>query len=276
MILFVELLTSSRIQWTSRTSETRRRKSFTQPPTIMKKQPPSQPDLRYRLCTYPSTMDNQQFRTVKTRSSTRARLFALESFASTAGYVYYLLKAVETPATSVQTQNYLLSIFGVVYFARLNLMAQWILPREISMDELVFVNLVFVPAILFSFALLRGEISAGALLTSALLYTVGSFVNTYSELQRKYWKQRPENKGRCFMGGLFRFSRNVNYLGDVILFTGWAMLTGNWRNAWVPVFMFLSFYFHHIPGKEAYLAQRYRDEWPQYAAKTKSFVPYVC
>ena len=36
--------------------------------------------------------------------------------------------------------------------------------------------------------------------------------------------------------------------------------------------MFLSFYFHHIPDKEKYLAQRYAKDWPAYEASTKALV----
>ena len=100
-------------------------------------------------------------------------------------------------------------------------------------------------------------------------------LNSFSELQRKWWKARPENKGRCYTLGLFSLARNINYFGDVVLFGGWALATGAWWNAWAPVTMFLSFQFYHVPDKELYLAKRYEKDWPAYRASTKSLIPWV-
>jgi protein-S-isoprenylcysteine O-methyltransferase Ste14 len=55
---------------------------------------------------------------------------------------------------------------------------------------------------------------------------------------------------------MFSLSRNINYFGDTVLYTGWAAATGWWPNVWVPVLMTMSFYLFHIRDKEAYLAKR--------------------
>ena len=98
-------------------------------------------------------------------------------------------------------------------------------------------------------------------------------MNTWSEYERKLWKNEPGNRGRLFTGGLLRLSRNINYFGDVLLFAGWAIATDAWWNAWVPLAMGLSFHFHHIPDKEAYLSQKYSQDWPLYAGSTKGLIP---
>ena len=138
--------------------------------------------------------------------------------------------------------------------------------------------LVWLPGIIASFtigaAYAEEDLSPCLLLVSVIIYAIGSYLNTYSEMQRTWWKAGPENKGKCYTLGLFSLSRNINYLGDVILFSGWALVSYSWWNVWVPVVMGLSFYFHHIPDKEAYLAKRYSREWPSYVASTKSFVPF--
>jgi protein-S-isoprenylcysteine O-methyltransferase Ste14 len=159
---------------------------------------------------------------------------------------------------------------------RLNVMALWLLPREIAVEELTLVMLIWVPAILVSFALLTSidKISLTAAIVSVFLYGVGSILNTGSELERKVWKQH--HPGQCYTGGMFALSRNINYFGDTLLFAAWAMMTGCWWNLWVPIVMGLSFYYYHIPEKESYLAQKYKEQWPQYVARTKSFIPYVC
>ena len=80
------------------------------------------------------------------------------------------------------------------------------------------------------------------------------------------------------MLGLFSRSRNINYFGDSVLFTGWAIATGNWANAWAPIVMSLTFYYYHIPDhKGKYLAARYGNEWPVYTVQTPyAFIPLIC
>ena len=92
----------------------------------------------------------------------------------------------------------------------------------------------------------------------------------------RYWfKQKDSAKGKLFTGGLFSLSRNPNYLGDVINFSGLAMSTHTWWPSWIPLVMLLGFIFHHIPEKEAYLAERYESEWPAYSKRVKALVPGV-
>ena len=116
----------------------------------------------------------------------------------------------------------------------------------------------------------------GALDTVALaLYGVGSFLNSGSELQRKAWKARPENQGRLYTAGLFRLSRHVNYLGDVVLFSGFALLT---RSPWaglVPVLMAVMFVFVHIPVLDGYLRKRYGEEYVEWTRRSRKLVPFV-
>ncbi|MHA7775472.1 DUF1295 domain-containing protein [Roseibium sp. M-1] len=107
------------------------------------------------------------------------------------------------------------------------------------------------------------------------LVLAGSFLNTWSELQRKWWKQDPANRGRCYTGGLFAWSMHINYFGDTVLFTGWAFLTHSLIALAVPGFMAISFIFFHIPALDAYLAERYGAAFEDYAARTRKFVPFL-
>lgn len=106
-----------------------------------------------------------------------------------------------------------------------------------------------------------------------LLY--GSYLNTASELQRRAWKALPSSKGRCFTGGLFAYSMHINYFGDSILFTGWAMLTASVWAFSIPLLMTVLFIYYHIPPLDAYLSDRYGEEFRAYARKTAKFVPFL-
>jgi steroid 5-alpha reductase family enzyme len=107
------------------------------------------------------------------------------------------------------------------------------------------------------------------------LVLVGSGLNSGSELQRWAWKKDAANQGHCYTKGLFAWAMHVNYFGDTVMFTGWAMLT---RSPWaliLPAVMAMTFVFFHIPALDAYLADRYGDEFRAYASRTAKFVPFL-
>lgn len=104
---------------------------------------------------------------------------------------------------------------------------------------------------------------------------LGSYLNTASEVQRKWWKADPANKGKCYTEGLFRYSMHINFFGDSVSFTGWALITGVLWSLAVPLFMTVAFIFYHIPALDRYLEGRYGDLFREYAKRTKKFMPFV-
>lgn len=107
------------------------------------------------------------------------------------------------------------------------------------------------------------------------LYVAGSVLNTGSELQRKRWKQAPGHQGRLYTGGLFRYAVHVNYFGDLVLFTGFALVTGRPWALVIPALMACIFRFGNIPPLERHLAQRYGAEFTRYSARTARLVPFI-
>jgi steroid 5-alpha reductase family enzyme len=109
----------------------------------------------------------------------------------------------------------------------------------------------------------------------ALLYVVGSYVGTASEYSRHLWKTRPENRGHLYTEGLFRYSRHINYFGDLLLFCGFAVLTRQLWTGIVPLVMGLNFVLFLIPAQDSYLATRYGVEFDDYSRRTKKLVPLL-
>lgn len=213
----------------------------------------------------------------------RANVFAVECVLITSCYfvVLYTPDLIWSglPAPSARPRCTLLAFFGAAYMMRLNVMARWLLPRELAAEELTVVPL-WIAGIMLSICLgalpLEQPMSAEIAICSTVFFCLGSWLNTWSELQRKWWKAMQENRGRCYTQGLFSLSRNINYFGDVVLFGAWAGVSQRWWNAWIPLTMAASFYFHHIPDKEKYLCERYGKDWPDYEQRTKSFIPFLC
>ena len=112
-------------------------------------------------------------------------------------------------------------------------------------------------------------------IVALILLLLGSWLNTYSELQRKWWKQNPENQGHCYTKGLFSLSMHINYFGDVVLFTGWCLLSGNLWTLLLPLMMAWMFISIHIPGLDQHLATRYGTEYTAYSRTTKKLIPWI-
>ena len=108
-----------------------------------------------------------------------------------------------------------------------------------------------------------------------LLFLTGSFLNTASEYFRFSWKQKKENTGHLYTGGLFKYARHINYFGDIVLFTGMAMVAHQIQLLIIPISMAFVFVVILIPLKEDYLKDKYGNEYISYAASTKKLIPLI-
>ncbi|MBW2217206.1 MAG: DUF1295 domain-containing protein [Deltaproteobacteria bacterium] len=108
-----------------------------------------------------------------------------------------------------------------------------------------------------------------------ILYLSGSYINTHSEYSRHIWKLKEKNKGQLYTGGLFSLSMHINYFGDIVLFTGLAMVTHSLGMLVIPLIMAVNFVFNIIPSLDRYLERKYKSEFRDYSKKTKKFVPLI-
>jgi isoprenylcysteine carboxyl methyltransferase (ICMT) family protein YpbQ len=115
---------------------------------------------------------------------------------------------------------------------------------------------------------------AGAAI-GALFFVLGSWMNSYAKYARHVWKERPENRGRLYTEGLFRYSRHPNYLGDLSSFSGLCMISGAWVTIVVPVVMLAGFVFVNIPVLDAHLCDHYGAAFEEYAQRTRKLIPFV-
>jgi protein-S-isoprenylcysteine O-methyltransferase Ste14 len=171
----------------------------------------------------------------------------------------------------------LLFAAAFIYFPRVLVTTFFTLNRKMGWGEAVLIA-VWVLVIDLLFALLGGTNPHAMGLVTALgvvLYAVGSWLNSGSELQRKWWKQRPENAGHLYTEGLFRFAVHINYFGDELLFTGYALVTGRAWSLLVPLVMLAGFLFFNIPELDRHLRAHYGAEFDAYVRRTRSFVPFI-
>ena len=170
-----------------------------------------------------------------------------------------------------------LIVFAIALWGRMAVTAHVLLKRRFGWSECISV----IGAVAFyqlGFALLGGGTAVGlnALdLLGIALFALGSYVNTAAEMQRKHFKAKPENKGRLYTEGLFGLVRHPNYFGDVLWALGWAVVAHNiWAFA-IPMVAAAGFVFKFIPELSAYLADRYGEQYEDWAQRTKRLIPFV-
>jgi len=180
-----------------------------------------------------------------------------------------------------QSRGVVLLACAVLYWLRHSVTLFYLLQRRVDWGEviglLIFIALFELGFVTLGAGFWRDKAIPFGLLdyVGIVLVLVGSFLNTGSEVQRKWWKQNRSSKGHCYTGGMFAWSMHINYFGDVVLFTGWALLTSSFWTLILPIFMLFSFMFVHIPPLDEYLRQRYGKEFEEYAATTSKLIPGV-
>jgi len=167
--------------------------------------------------------------------------------------------------------------FGMMMYIRMNLTTFYLLKRKINIDEFFGVIIAYA-TYQIGFVLLGGWNTAGFGMLDylgILLFIIGSYLNTYSEFQRRRFKKDPNNKGKLYTLGLFQFSRHINYFGDMCWVIGWAIVTHNIWSIFIPILLTLGFIFLFIPELSRYLETNYADEYLDWKKETKKLIPFI-
>ena len=174
-------------------------------------------------------------------------------------------------------RKYCLISFGVFMYLRMNLTGLYLLKRKIPIDEFFGVTTAFA-AYQIGFVLL-GAWQPESLnildFLGVLLFIIGSYFNTYSEIQRNRFKNDPNNKGKLYTQGLFKYAKHINYFGDVCWVTGWAIITHNLWAGIVPIMLTLGFIFFGIPELSSYLEKKYGDDYQDWSKGTRKLIPFI-
>ncbi|MGA7613751.1 MAG: DUF1295 domain-containing protein [Thermoanaerobaculia bacterium] len=181
------------------------------------------------------------------------------------------------PADAIVLRRSLLLAAAVIYALRVQVTTFVFIKRSMAWSEAFTIG-VWILVINVAMAFLGGRNAApfgGVGISGVVLYLTGSLFNTGSELHRHLWKLNPQNEGRLFTKGLFRLTRHPNYFGDLLLFTGWAMVAGNLWLLIIPLLMFCGFAFLNAPALDRYLAEHYGEQYDSWAQRTPRLVPFL-
>lgn len=180
-------------------------------------------------------------------------------------------------STEFSDRRIIIFAFSIITFFRFAFMMTILLKRAIPWEESFSVP--------FAFALYFVGFSLFALSTSKpidfidifgiALFVVGSVLNTGGEILRNQWKKNPDNKGKIYTEGFFKYSRHINYFGDMLWVTAYAIITRNWFAVSIPIFLFCLFAFYNAPKLDKYLKDKYGKSYDDYANKTKMLIPFI-
>ncbi len=165
----------------------------------------------------------------------------------------------------------------IIYFFRLQITVRVFQKRKWTWLETITISILMSFA-LYAFAKVGGnnrQVVGVVEAIGVLLYLSGSYINTHSEYSRHAWKLKEENRRRLYTEGLFNLTMHINYFGDVVLFTGLAMVTHSLSMGAIPLIMAVNFVFNIIPSLDRYLEKKYKDEFRDYSKKTKKFIPLI-
>ncbi|MBU2046632.1 MAG: DUF1295 domain-containing protein, partial [Bacteroidetes bacterium] len=107
-------------------------------------------------------------------------------------------------------------IFNIIIFLRLAYMMIFMLKRKIPWEESVSVPLAFALYFLgFPLFVLPISIPIDRLdYLAIIIFIIGCVLNSGGEILRDKWKKKPENKGKIYIQGFFKYSRHINYFGE--------------------------------------------------------------
>lgn len=134
---------------------------------------------------------------------------------------------------------------------------------------LLFIGILYALPALFAFTN-QTPLGYIPMAITLLLYTFGSLINTAADVQ----KMTAKNMGAKLVNTeIWRSVRNVNYLGDLMRYTSFAVVSGSLWSAILPVTV-LVLYVQRILDKEKSMSEKYPD-FSQYQQQSTRLIPWV-
>jgi protein-S-isoprenylcysteine O-methyltransferase len=133
---------------------------------------------------------------------------------------------------------------------------------------------LFVEAVgvaLFSVGLLEGSIAVAVMVAG-----IGLRVWSARTLGRYYTRTLLTTGGqRVITTGPYARIRHPGYLGDILLWAGFGVLSGSWALALLFPFMFAAAYAYRIGVEEKMLLEGLGEDYAEYRKRTARLIPHV-
>ena len=105
-----------------------------------------------------------------------------------------------------------------------------------------------------------------------LLFFAGMFINVQSDSIIRHLRQPGDRAHYLPTAGMFRYVSSANYFGEVLEWTGFAILTWSWAGA-----VFALWTFANLAPRAARIHQRYEKEFPEQfdSKRVKRIIPLI-
>ena len=134
---------------------------------------------------------------------------------------------------------------------------------------LLFVGVFYALPAWFTFTN-TAPLGYGAMALSLVLYTFGSLINTAADVQ----KMTAKSMGAKLVDTeIWRSIRNVNYLGDLMRYSSFAVISGSLWSAILPLTV-LALYVQRILDKEKSMGEKYNN-FAEYQQQSTRLIPWV-
>lgn len=102
------------------------------------------------------------------------------------------------------------------------------------------------------------------------LHTLGVVLTVGADCQRHFTLKY--RKG-LMTGGLFKYTRNPNYLGEVMIYSSFAWLAGHWLAWCVVIYAVVSTFLPNMLQKDASISRH--PGWDEYEAQSGLIIPWA-
>lgn len=105
-----------------------------------------------------------------------------------------------------------------------------------------------------------------------LIFVFGMFVNIQSDNIIRHLRKPGDSGHYLPRGGMFKYVTSANYLGELLEWTGFAILTWSWAGA-----VFALWTFANLCPRSARIYDRYKAEFPDEldTRKVKRLIPFI-
>lgn len=189
-----------------------------------------------------------------------------------------LEKTLGWPSHSpIPGRRYVVMGFSIIVFFRMTFTMLFLMQRRLPWSEAMTLPFAFALYYIgFAVLVLPYNAPLGPVdYFGITIFLVGSLLNTVSEIQRKTFKSRPENKGRLYTNGLFSWSMHINFFGDIMWVAAYAIVSRNPWSVVIVIFLVSLFVFYNVPKLDKYLAEKYGPDFEEYATRTKRLFPWI-
>lgn len=160
------------------------------------------------------------------------------------------------------------------------LVEQWFYPqrRELFNEPIEAIGFIFILLYVGVFYTLPGYLAFTnpvplSMITASvaiILYIFGSLINASADVQKLTAKQFDSGLVR---DNIWRFSRNINYFGDLVRYLSFSVVAGSPWAYLVPGSIVL-FYFQRMSQKDKSMSAKYPD-YAEYQKSTKRLIPFI-